>query len=62
MILRLHQDRHYLVNYTGGVVVYVYPLLVRRLPRPVKLKLEKGNGVAEVDAYYDDQHGWYFKT
>lgn len=62
MILRLHQDRHYLVNYTGGVVVYVYPLLVRRLSRPVKLLLDKGKGVAEVDAFYDDQHGWLLTT
>lgn len=62
MILRRHRDRHYLVNYTGGVVVYVYPLLVRRLPRPVKLALDKGKGVAEVDGFYDDQFGWYFDT
>lgn len=62
MILRQHQDRHYLVNYTGGVVVYVYPLIVRRLPRPIKRKLEEGCGVAEVTAHYDDQHGWYFET
>lgn len=62
MILREHQDRHYLVNYTGGVVVYVYPLLTRRLPRPVKLKLKAGNGVAEVNAFYDDQFGWYFEV
>lgn len=62
MILRLHQGRHYLVNYTGEVVVYVYPLLVHRLPRPVKRALDKGRGVARVDAFYDDQHGWLLTT
>lgn len=55
-----HCGTHYLVHYTGGVVIRVY-LIHDKLPLSVKLRLRNADNRLPVNATYNDRGGWSFK-
>lgn len=58
--LLTHCGNNYLVHYTGGVLIQVYPIH-ERLPLSVKLRLKNADGRLQVNASYDPKDGWSFK-